>query len=128
MDIRDGLLYTRTHEWVLIENGVAKIGISAVATEKLGEIVFVEPPSEGSRFAREEEVGIVESVKAASPIYAPLSGEVVEVNEDLEDAPERVNEAPYETFLYRLKRENPQEESELLTPEAYAKFCEEEDD
>ncbi len=128
MDIRDGLLYTRTHEWVALESGLARVGITAVATEKLGEIVFVEAPDSGSRFAREEEVGIIESVKAASPIFAPLSGEVVEVNEELEDEPEKLNEAPYETFLYVLKRENPQEEGELMTPEEYRKFCEEEEE
>lgn len=127
MDIREGLGYTKTHEWVLREGDVVKVGITAVAAEQLGEIVFVEPPEEGSRLSREEEAGVIESVKAASPLYAPLSGEVTEVNPMLEDSPESVNEAPYENYLYILRMDDPDEFDDLMSPEDYRKFCEEEE-
>ncbi len=128
MDIREGLGYTKTHEWVLREGDLAKVGITAVAAEQLGEIVFVEPPEEGSRLAKNEEAGVIESVKAASPIYAPLTGEVTEVNPGLEDTPEMVNEAPYENYLYILRMDNPEEADDLMGPEEYRKFCEEEEE
>jgi glycine cleavage system H protein len=127
MDIREGLGYTKTHEWVLREGDLVKVGITAVAAEQLGEIVFVEPPEEGSRLSREEEAGVIESVKAASPLYAPLSGEVTEVNPMLEDSPESVNEAPYENYLYILRMDDPDEFDGLMSPEDYRKFCEEEE-
>lgn len=128
MDIREGLGYTKTHEWVSREGDLVKVGITAVAAEQLGEIVFVEPPEAGSRLARDEEAGIIESVKAASPLYAPLSGEVTEVNSDLEDSPELVNQAPYENYLYILKMDDPDEWDGLMGPEDYRKFCEEEEE
>ncbi|MBG0791693.1 MAG: glycine cleavage system protein GcvH [Desulfovibrionaceae bacterium] len=93
--IPEDLLYAKTHEWVLIEGDVATVGITQFAQEQLGDLTFVEMPEVGDTFEAGTEMGSVESVKAASEIYAPVSGEVIEINEELEDAPEKVNEEPY---------------------------------
>ncbi|WP_285906319.1 glycine cleavage system protein GcvH [Pseudodesulfovibrio pelocollis] len=93
--IPDNLLYAKSHEWCSIDGDVATVGITHFAQEQLGDLTFVELPGVGDTFEAGAEMGSVESVKAASEIYAPVSGEVIEVNESLEDAPEKVNEAPY---------------------------------
>jgi len=128
MDIREELKYTKTHEWVAIEDGLVKIGITAVAAERLGEIVFVEPPEVDTDLALDEEAGTIESVKAASPLYAPMAGVVTAINEELEDEPEKVNEAPYENYLYILKPTNEDDINTLLNAQEYRTFCEEEDE
>lgn len=89
------LLYAKSHEWVRIEDDIATVGISDYAQEQLGDLVFVELPDVGDTFEAGAEMGSVESVKAASEIYCPVAGEVVEVNEELEGAPEKVNDDPY---------------------------------
>ena len=93
--IPEDLLYAKTHEWVLVEGDIATVGITQFAQEQLGDLTFVELPEVGDTFEAGAEMGSVESVKAASEIYAPVSGEVIEVNEELADAPEKVNEEPY---------------------------------
>jgi glycine cleavage system H protein len=93
--IPEDLLYAKTHEWVLVEGDVATVGITHFAQEQLGDLTFVELPEVGDTFEAGSEMGSVESVKAASEIYSPVTGEVIEVNEELEDAPEKVNEEPY---------------------------------
>lgn len=99
------LKYAKSHEWALIgDDDIATIGISHFAQEQLGDLVFVELPDVGDTFEAGAEMGSVESVKAASEIYCPVKGEVVEVNESLEDAPEKVNEAPYgEGWIIKVK-------------------------
>ncbi len=89
------LKYAKSHEWVMVEGDVATVGITQFAQEQLGDLTFVELPEVGDTFEAGNEMGSVESVKAASEIYAPVTGEVIEVNEELEDAPEKVNEEPY---------------------------------
>lgn len=110
--------YTREHEWVLIENGIAKIGITDHAQQELGDIVFVELPEVGDSFACGDAIATVESVKAASGIYTLVGGEVVEVNEELNDAPEKINEAAYDTFIVAVKVAEIKEE-ELLSASEY---------
>jgi len=102
--IPENLLYTKSHEWVKIEGAEAVIGITQFAQDQLGDLTFVELPAEGQEITAGEEMGTVESVKAASEIYAPISGEVIAVNTALEDAPEMVNQAPFtEGWLIRVK-------------------------
>jgi glycine cleavage system H protein len=120
------LRYTPSHEWVRVEGEIAYVGITDYAQDELGDIVFVELPPPNERFDKGEEVGTVESVKAASPIFAPAGGTVVEVNQELEGAPELLNRAPYGTFIYALRLEDPQQLADLLDAQAYEKHVEQE--
>ena len=124
------LKYTPTHEWARIEGDVAVVGITAYATHHLTDIVYLEPPVEGesaTQFKELEPEGAVESVKASTPIYSPFSGEVLEINEELVDAPEQLNEDPYENWIYKMKIEDKSEIEKLMDIEAYKKHVEEED-
>lgn len=128
--IPDNLRYTKSHEWVLDNgDGTVTIGITDHAQEALGDVVFVELPEVGRELDAGEEFGVIESVKAASDLYAPLSGEIVEVNESLEDAPETVNESPYEDgWLAKLKLVDDTALDDLLDADAYAQIAEAEED
>jgi glycine cleavage system H protein len=123
VNIPDKLKYTQSHEWIADnKDGTVTIGITALATEQLGDLVYVELPKPGTKFERGTTIAVVESTKAASDVYAPLSGEVVESNADLADTPQKVNEAPYEGgWLFKLKLSDPKEMSELLAADAYKK-------
>ena len=122
--IPEDLLYAKSHEWVLVEGDVATVGISQFAQEQLGDLTFIELPEVGDTFEAGNEMGSVESVKAASEIYAPVTGEVIEVNEELEDAPEKVNEEPYgDGWLLKFKIKGDPEG--LLSAEDYAKVVDE---
>lgn len=125
-DFPDELKYTATHEWVrLEEDGTVTVGITDHAQELLGDIVFIELPDEGAVVNAKDEISVVESVKAASDIYAPLSGEVIAINEDLTDAPETVNSSPYnDGWLCRILPSNPSELEDLLDADTYAGMCE----
>ncbi len=126
----EDLKYTPTHEWAKIEGDVATVGISAFATHHLTDIVYLEPPVVGetaTQFKELEPEGAVESVKASTPIYSPLSGEILEINEDLVDAPEQLNEDSYENWIYKMKIEDPSEIEKLFSIEAYRKHAEEEE-
>lgn len=116
------LKYVASHEWLRKEaDGTITIGITEHAQELLGDIVFVELPEVGASFAAEDQAGVVESVKAASDVYAPIAGEVVEVNEALVDAPETANSDPYgEGWFFRIKPANETDYDGLLTAEEYA--------
>jgi len=121
----DNLKYTKSHEWVRDEgDGTASIGITDHAQELLGDLVFVELPEVGAELAAGDECAVVESVKAASDVYSPLDGEVIEVNEALADSPEAINEAPYDNWIFRLRLSNPAQMDELLDAEAYAALAE----
>ncbi|HAN68921.1 MULTISPECIES: glycine cleavage system protein GcvH [Haliea] len=119
------LKYASSHEWArLEEDGTVTIGISDHAQEALGDVVFVEVPGVGDRLAAGDEAGVVESVKAASDIYAPISGEVIAVNEALEDEPETVNADPYnDGWFFRLQPDDTSELEKLLSAEDYANHC-----
>lgn len=124
--VMEGLFYTKDHEWVRVEGEKAYIGITDYAQHSLGSIVYVELPSVGDEISKDDNLGVVESVKAASDIIMPVSGEVLEINEDLEDNPELVNEAPYDNHLVIVKLTDADEIEELLSKEDYEAFISEE--
>ena len=127
-DIRKELKYVASHEWIRDEgDGTVTIGITDHAQDLLGDVVFVELPDVGAEVAAGDDAGVVEAVKAASDVYAPLSGEVVAVNEQLEDSPELVNSDPYgDGWFFRLKLSDVSELEDLLDADAYNELCEEE--
>ncbi|MDH7490557.1 MAG: glycine cleavage system protein GcvH [Anaerolineae bacterium] len=127
MKVEQGLLYQESHEWVRLEGDEAVVGISDFAQEELNDVVYVELPEVGDTFAKGDVFGTVESVKAASDLYLPLSGEIIAVNKELEDSPQLVNEDPYgKGWFVRIKVSDPDEAKGLLSPDAYAKFLAEE--
>jgi len=121
-EIPSELKYSKEHEWIQIDDeGIATIGITDHAQELLGDMVYVELPEVEDTVATGDETGVVESVKAASDIYAPISGEIVEVNEELADTPENVNSEPYESgWLYKMSVTNEGDLDELMTADEYA--------
>ena len=120
--MQQDLLYSKTHEWARIENEIAVVGITDFAQEQLGDITFVELPAVGDTLEAGQEMGSVESVKAASEIYSPVSGEVIEVNDELEASPEKVNADPFgEGWLIRVRLT--EEPSGLLSPEDYEELA-----
>ena len=122
MKLPKDLRYTESHEWVRRESdGTVSIGITDHAQEQLGDVVFVEAPQPGRKVAKGESVGVVESVKAASDIYAPIAGEIVAANADLATAPEKVNEDAFAAWMYRIKPANPADVDKLLDAAAYEK-------
>lgn len=127
MDIPTNLKYTKSHEWVRLEDdGSATIGITQHAQELLGDMVFVEIPQVGRKLKQKEECAVVESVKAAADVYAPISGEVTAVNPELESAPEKVNQDAYAAWLFKLKPTNTAELDGLLDAADYQKILESE--
>jgi len=123
MSIPNNLKYTKDHEWVSIEGDVATVGITAFAQGELGDIVYVEIESEGETLDQEEVFGSVEAVKTVSDLFMPLSGEIVEFNEELEGAPETVNSDPYEGgWMIKIRLTNPSEVEELMDAEAYTEL------
>jgi len=123
------LKFLSSHEWVLVEDGIATIGVSDHAQELLGDLVFVELPELESSVSAGDSVAVIESVKAASDTYAPVSGEIIEINDELEDSPERINDDPYgDGWMYKIKMEDPDEVGDLLNAEAYTESIEEDDD
>ncbi len=122
------LKYMSSHEWVLVEDDVATVGITDHAQELLGDLVYVELPETGSTVSAGDSVGVIESVKAASDTYAPLSGDVIEVNADLEDAPDRINVDPYgDGWMYKITIEDAEELENLLDADAYSESIADED-
>ena len=121
--------YASTHEWARREeDGTVTVGITDHAQNALGDVVFVELPEEGQTVGAQQEAGVVESVKAASDIYAPIAGTIVAINDVLEDSPETVNEDPYgDGWFFRVQPDDEAELEELLTPEAYGEQLEAED-
>ncbi|MEL0071766.1 MAG: glycine cleavage system protein GcvH [Rhodobiaceae bacterium] len=118
--------YTKDHEWVSLDGDIATVGITAYAQEQLGDVVFVEVPESGRQVAQGDDAAVVESVKAASEVYAPVSGEVVEGNEALTDNPALVNEAPdSEGWFFRMKLTNSDELDGLMDEAAYADYVKE---
>ncbi len=123
MNLPENLKYTESHEWIADNgDGTVTVGITAVATEQLGDLVYVELPKPGTRVERGGSCAVVESTKAASDVFAPLTGEIVEANGELGATPQRVNESPYgQGWLFKLKLANKGELAELLGRDAYAK-------
>lgn len=125
VEIPEVLKYTKEHEWARVEDDIVIIGITDYAQDALGEIVYIELPSEGDEITRGEPFGAVESTKSVSDLYAPISGEVVEVNEALLDSPEAINEDPYgEGWMIKVKPYDPSELDDLMDSDEYTEFIE----
>ena len=120
----EGLLYSESHEWVKVEDGLAVIGVSDYAQSEMGDITYVDLPSEGDEVAAGEEFGALESVKASSELYCPVSGVVEEVNSDLEASPEMVNEDPYGAWIIKVRMGDAAELDALMDAAAYSKITE----
>ncbi|TNC93135.1 glycine cleavage system protein GcvH [Thalassolituus sp.] len=120
------LKYVASHEWIRVEaDGTVTIGITDFAQDQLGDVVFVELPEVGSDVAAEQDIAVVESVKAASDIYAPIAGKIIAINEELIDAPEKVNEDPYgDAWFFKMELADASDLDALLDADAYAAICE----
>ena len=120
------LKYVASHEWIRVEaDGTVTVGITDFAQDQLGDVVFVELPEVGSTVAADDDIAVVESVKAASDIYAPLAGEIIAVNDDLVDEPEKVNEDPYgEAWFFKMKLADAADLDGLLDADGYSAVCE----
>jgi len=118
--------YTKEHEWISIEGGVGTVGITDYAQNSLGDIVYVDAPKVGDEVTANQTFGSVESVKAVSDLYSPVSGSVTEVNEALKTEPDKINAAPHETWIIKVKLGDPSEWDKLLDAAAYEKFISEE--
>ena len=119
LNLPEDVRYTKDHEWAKVTGDTIKIGISDYAQDQLGDIVFVEMPSVGDSFEEGDEFGTLESVKAVSELYAPLAGEIVAVNEDLEDSPELLNQDPYGGWIVEVKPNDSKAIEELLDRDTY---------
>ncbi len=127
MEFPEDLKYSKEHEWVLVEGNVATVGITDYAQDQLGDIVFVEMPAIGDKVSKEDAFGVVESVKAVSDIYAPVSGKVLEVNDDLPENPEMVNEDPYgDGWMIKIEMNDLEELQDLMTAAEYEEYVAEE--
>lgn len=126
MKILEDLCYSDNHEWVKMEADKAYIGITDYAQDSLGDIIFVELPFEEEEYEAGESLGVIESVKAVVDIYAPVSGEIIEVNEELQDNPEEINEEPYESWILAIELADESELDGLMSAEEYGEFCEQE--
>ena len=123
MDYPEGLKYSKEHEWVLVESDVATIGITEFAQDELGDIVYVELPQVGEKISMDDPFGSVESVKAVSDIFAPISGSVIEVNDTLPDSPEIINEDPYgDGWMIKVQITDKAELKELMSSDGYAEY------
>jgi len=128
MDIPDDLKYSEEHQWVQVEDHIAMIGISDFAQEQLGEIVFLELPEVGDQLQSGKPYGVVESAKSVSDLYAPISGEVIEINAELPDSPEIINSSPYEEgWMVKVKLIDPTELDDLFDAASYEEMIEDED-
>lgn len=124
MSVPQDLFYTKTHEWVSLDDGIATIGITDFAQSQLSDLTFVELPEVGTEFEAGDEAAVVESVKAAADVYAPISGEVVEVNSDLEDSPDLINKDAFgDGWLFKLRVVDESDVDSLLDPESYEDLC-----
>lgn len=122
-NIPENLRYSKDHEWVRVEDGVASIGITDYAQHSLGDVVYVDMPRVGDKLGAHEAFGSVESVKAVSEIFTPVAGEIVEVNESLNDSPEKVNSDPYgEAWFVKIKMDNAGEVDKMLSGEEYEEY------
>ncbi|MBL7016424.1 MAG: glycine cleavage system protein GcvH [Kiritimatiellales bacterium] len=120
------LYYAKTHEWLRIDDDIAVVGITDFAQNQLSDLTFVELPEVGREVVAGDEVAVLESVKAASDIYAPIAGEIIEVNMDLEDTPEMINNSPYdEGWLFKIKFIREEDVDDLMSAEEYDDLCEE---
>lgn len=127
MKLVEGLFYTEEHDWIKVEGDIATIGITDKAQNLLGDIVYVELPEPEDEIKKDAPCGVIESVKAATDLIAPLSGEVVEVNEEAVESPETINEDAFSAWLFKIKLSRSAELDELMDMKAYEGFCKEEE-
>lgn len=123
--VLEGLRYSEDHEWVKVEDGVALVGISDYAQHELGDITYADLPDEEDEAVAGEEFGALESVKASSELLSPVSGKIVACNAELEDAPEKINEDPYGTWIIKVEMSDPADLDALMDAEAYKAFIQE---
>lgn len=126
MNIPGDLKYTEGHEWVRVEGNVAYVGISDHAQHELGDIVYVELPEIDTEIDSEEEATNIESVKAAAPVYSPVSGKIIEINEELEDNSELINSDAYDAYIFAVEMSDPSELDKLMDADEYKEFLEKE--
>ena len=126
MNIPGDLKYTEGHEWIRVEGNVGYVGITDHAQHELGDIVYVELPEIDTEIDSKEEATNIESVKAAAPVYSPVSGKIVKINEDLEDNSENINSDAYGSFIFAVEMSDPSELDVLMTADAYKEFLEKE--
>lgn len=127
MEVPKELRYSKEHEWVAVEDGIARVGITDYAQEQLGDVVYVELPEVDTSVQKDEAFGVVESVKAVSDIFSPISGTIVQINVDLPSSPEMVNEDPYgDAWMIRIQISEPEELEDLMDAEEYQAFVEQE--
>lgn len=125
-ELLENLQYAKTHEWVSLEaDNVVRIGITDFAQSQLGDVMFVDLPKVGEKFTAGAACATIESVKTASDLYSPVTGEVVEINDTINDTPENINDAPYESWLFCIKAEDVSELNQLLSADQYREFIEE---
>lgn len=122
--VLESLRYSETHEWVKVEGDIAIVGVTDFAQREMGDITYVDMPDVDDEVVKDEEFGALESVKASSDLISPVSGVVVENNEALEDAPELVNQDPYENWIIKVKMSDPEELNDLISAEEYTKLTE----
>ena len=122
--VLESLRYSETHEWVKVEGDIAIVGVTDFAQSEMGDITYVDMPDVDDEVVKDEEFGALESVKASSDLISPVSGVVVENNEALEDAPELVNQYPYENWIIKVKMSDPEELNDLISAEEYTKLTE----
>lgn len=125
MEVLKNLKYMKTHEWILVEGNIARVGISDYAQHALGDVVFIELPEVGTEFEIGQPFGVVESVKAVSDVYSPVKGTILSINESLLDSPELVNQAPYDAWMIEV--EVKEVSNQLLLPEEYETMISEEE-
>lgn len=123
--IKEDLYYSEEHEWVSVEGDIATVGVTDYAQDSMGDIVFAELPDEDSVVQSGDPVGVLESVKAVSDIFTPVSGKVIETNDALEDEPELINSDPYSNYIFVVELENREQLEHLMDAEAYEKYCSE---
>lgn len=127
VNVPQGLRYTKTHEWVSVEDDIATMGATDYAQSELGDITYIELPEPGTEVTQTEPMGVIESVKAASDVYTAVSGEISEANQDVIDAPETVNSSPYDAWFVRIRMSNPDELDNLMKAEDYEKYLAEQE-
>jgi glycine cleavage system H protein len=124
--VPNGLFYTKEHEWVLVEDNIATVGITDFAQESLGDVTYIQLPKEGESVNKNDPFGIVESVKAVSDLYSPVTGRIIEINQPLLDAPELVNQDPYsDGWMVKVELKDSSETQELMEASAYKEYIEE---
>jgi glycine cleavage system H protein len=124
MSVPQDLFYAKTHEWVSLDDGIATVGISDFAQSQLSDLTFVELPEVGTIFEAGDEAAVVESVKAAADVYAPVGGEVIAINEKLEDAPELINEDPFgKGWIFKIKVDDESEVDDMMDADSYEELC-----